>query len=185
MSKIDTNLYSRQITTFGIDTMSKLQNLRVLIIGMRGLGIEIAKNIILFGIKKVNILDENLVSINDLGSNFFLSEENISKPRDISSLPKLKELNSYVYVDIFRENIEKKINDFDVIIITEIMDTKYLFHINEICHDNKINFIYCLNFGLSCYIFSDFGNKHIITDPSGKEKKYILLKILINQGLLL
>ena len=184
MSKIDTNLYSRQITTFGIDTMSKIQNLRVLIIGMRGLGIEIAKNIILFGIKKVNILDENLVSINDLGSNFFLSEENISKPRDISSLPKLKELNSYVYVDIFRENIEKKINDFDVIIITEIMDTKYLFHINEICHDNKINFIYCLNLGLSCYIFSDFGNKHIITDPSGKEKKIYFIKNIDKSGII-
>ena len=47
MSEFDTNLYSRQIRTFGIDTMLKLKNLKVLILGMRGLGIEIAKNIIL------------------------------------------------------------------------------------------------------------------------------------------
>ncbi len=184
MKKIDTNLYSRQITTFGIGTMSKIQNLRVLIIGMRGLGIEIAKNIILFGIKEVKILDENNTLINDLGSNFFLSEENISKPRDISSLSKLKDLNSYVNVDIFRESLEEKINDFDVIIITEIMNTKYLFHINEICHNNKINFIYCLNLGLSCYIFTDFGEKHLIIDPSGTQRKLYFIKNIDKSGII-
>ena len=30
MSEFDTNLYSRQIRTFGIDTMLKLKNLKVL-----------------------------------------------------------------------------------------------------------------------------------------------------------
>ena len=58
MKDIDTNLYSRQIKTYGIETMLKLKNLRVLILGMRGLGIEIAKNIILSGVKEVKILDE-------------------------------------------------------------------------------------------------------------------------------
>ena len=88
MKKIDTNFYSRQIKTFGIETMAKIQNLRILIVGMRGLGLEIAKNIILSGVKEVKILDQNNVLINDLGSNFILSEESIGKPRDISCLPK-------------------------------------------------------------------------------------------------
>lgn len=35
MKNIDTNLYSRQIKTHGIETMSKLQNLRILIVGLR------------------------------------------------------------------------------------------------------------------------------------------------------
>ena len=55
MKNLDTNLYSRQIRTYGIETMAKLQNLRVLIIGMRGLGIELAKNVILSGVKEVKI----------------------------------------------------------------------------------------------------------------------------------
>jgi ubiquitin-activating enzyme E1 len=59
MNKLDTNFYSRQIKTFGIETMVKLQNLRILIIGMRGLGVEIAKNIVLSGVKEVKILDKN------------------------------------------------------------------------------------------------------------------------------
>ncbi len=47
--KIDTNLYSRQIGTFGLETMGKLVKMKVLIVGMRGLGVEIAKNLILAG----------------------------------------------------------------------------------------------------------------------------------------
>ena len=45
--KIDENLYSRQIFTYGKETMDKIVNMRILIIGLKGLGIEIAKNIIL------------------------------------------------------------------------------------------------------------------------------------------
>ena len=54
---IDLKLYSRQIGTFGLETMAKLIELRVLIIGMRGLGVETAKNLILAGPKKVDIWD--------------------------------------------------------------------------------------------------------------------------------
>ncbi len=55
--QIDTNLYSRQIGTFGIETMGKLIKMNVVIIGQRGLGVEIAKNLILAGPKSVPIYD--------------------------------------------------------------------------------------------------------------------------------
>ena len=181
---MDTNLYSRQIKTFGIETMNKLQNLKILIIGMRGLGVEIAKNIILSGVKEVKILDQNITQIEDLGSNFFLSEENLGKPRDISCLLKLKELNSYVNVDIFRGNLEENINIFDVIVISQIKNINYLFSLNQKCHDRNVKFIYCLNLGLSSFIFSDFGNTHIITDPSGKEKKIYYIENIDKSGII-
>jgi len=184
MSDFDTNLYSRQIRTFGIDTMLKLKNLKVLIVGMRGLGIEIAKNIVLSGVKEVKILDTNKTIINDLGNNFFLSEENIGKQRDISSLSKLRELNPYVNVDILQDDLEQKINDFDVIVITEIMKTEKLFSINENCHNKNVVFIYCLNLGLSCFVFCDFGETHIITDPNGKERQLYFIKNIEKSGII-
>ncbi len=48
-ANIDKNLYSRQIGTFGMETMGKLIKMKVLIVGMRGLGVECAKNLILAG----------------------------------------------------------------------------------------------------------------------------------------
>jgi len=56
--QIDTNLYSRQIGTYGIETMGKLMKLKVVMWGMRGLGVEVAKNLILAGPASVTIVDE-------------------------------------------------------------------------------------------------------------------------------
>ncbi len=69
--KVDTNLYSRQIGTFGMETMGKLIKMKILIVGMRGLGVETAKNIILVGPQEVQIFDKELVKINDLCGNFY------------------------------------------------------------------------------------------------------------------
>jgi ubiquitin-activating enzyme E1 len=39
--EIDTNLYSRQIGTFGMETMGKLIQMQVLVYGLRGVNIKI------------------------------------------------------------------------------------------------------------------------------------------------
>lgn len=73
-TEIDTNLYSRQIGTFGIETMGKLIKMNVVIVGMRGLGVEVAKNLILAGPRSVMLYDPETTKINDLGANFYLEE---------------------------------------------------------------------------------------------------------------
>lgn len=70
--------------------MEKIFQLIILIIGLRGLGVEIAKNIIVSGPSKVTIFDPNEVLIEDLGSNFYLSINELGKRRDESCLAKLQ-----------------------------------------------------------------------------------------------
>ena len=92
--KVDDNLYSRSILTYGMETMKKLSTLKVFIYGLRGLGIEVAKNIILNGCEEVSICDPTTVKINDLGSNFYLSENDVGKKRrDEACINKLAKLN--------------------------------------------------------------------------------------------
>ena len=71
--------------------MKKLIHLKILIVGLRGLGVEIAKNIILAGPNHVSIFDPEIVKINDLGANFYLSIDDIKnqKRRDEACLKKL------------------------------------------------------------------------------------------------
>ena len=177
--KINTDLYSRQIGAFGMETMRKLVQLKVLIIGMRGLGVEVAKNIILSGPKSVTIYDQCFPTINDLSSNFYISEKDVGKKfRDQACLDKLKELNPYVTVELLRFPVTndfmslfcKTILNFNVVVITELYNTNFLIKVNEECRKNNIKFIYALNLGLTGYIFSDFGEKHIIFDESGSTK---------------
>ena len=83
---LDMDLYSRQIGAFGLETMAKLTQMRVLIVGMGGVGVEIAKNICLAGPKRVTILDAGTAEAKDMGSNFFITEDDLGSRRGASSL---------------------------------------------------------------------------------------------------
>ena len=58
--------------------MGTLMKMNVLIVGCRGLGVETAKNLILAGPRSVTIYDPTTVTINDMGSNFYIKEENVA-----------------------------------------------------------------------------------------------------------
>jgi molybdopterin/thiamine biosynthesis adenylyltransferase len=97
--KLDENRYSRQIGAYGADTMAKLIKLRVLIVGLRGLGVEVAKNLVLAGPAAVTLHDESIVAIEDLGANFFLRPADVGVARRAPSVVRhLSELNSEVTV---------------------------------------------------------------------------------------
>ena len=169
--KIDENLYSRQIFTIGKETMDKIVNLKILIFGLRGLGIETAKNIILSGPKEVSISDKSICKINDLGANFYLNETNVNKNTlEESCINKLKELNPYVNVNIYKGSSTDDMKKYDIIIITEIKRIDEILNINNFCRQNKKYFIYALNFGLTGFLFNDFGNEHYIYDLNGEKK---------------
>ena len=111
--KVDDDLYSRSIFTYGMETMKRISTLKVLIIGMRGLGVETAKNILLSGPSEVDIFDPNKVKISDLGSNFFLSESDVDKVnRDEGCVEKLSELNKSVKVSVLKVEQKDNINDY-------------------------------------------------------------------------
>ena len=182
-SSIDKNfsLYSRQIIDLGQNTMKKLSKLRILILFVRGLGIEISKNIILSGPKSVSIFDPNITKINDLNSNFYLKEEDVDKKRrDEAVINNLKNLNEFVEVNYIKEytldGIIKLIpKNFDVVVLSELISKKKSIEIDNICRNNNIKFIYTTALGLTGFIFTDFGLEHIIYEKSNKEmKKYII-----------
>lgn len=183
--KIDEDLYSRQIIFLGIETMKKISQLKILIIGLRGLGVEIAKDIIVSGPNKVILFDPNKVIIEDLGSNFYLTEKDIGKRRDEACLEKLKKLNKYVLVDNIKEISHIKhimnfkdsiIQNYNVIVITEILSKEHILFLDSISRENRICLIYSAVCGLSSFIFTDFGPNFTIYDESYLKKRKFLIK---------
>ena len=57
------DLYSRQIGAYGIETMGKLVNMKVVLVGMQGVGVETAKNLILAGPGSVVLCDDEPTSV--------------------------------------------------------------------------------------------------------------------------
>lgn len=66
----EAQLYDRQIRLWGLDAQKRLRASRVLVAGLRGLGCEVAKNLVLSGVKSLRVLDGGTLSEEDLESNF-------------------------------------------------------------------------------------------------------------------
>src|SRR5271163_3048992 len=81
--EIDESLYSRQLYVLGHEAMKRMSASNILVVGLKGLGVEIAKNIALAGVKSLALYDPESVVISDLSSQFFLHAEDIGKPRDV------------------------------------------------------------------------------------------------------
>lgn len=83
----------------GIDAVAKQSKCSVFLSGVNSLGVEIAKNIILGGVKRFTIHDSEKVTYKDLSGQFFVGEKDIGKNRALASVNKIQELNYYVKVD--------------------------------------------------------------------------------------
>ena len=134
------------------------------------------------------IFDLSKVNIKDLGSNFYLSEEDVGKKnRDEASSWKLSRLNPYVKVTVLKiepktdmnEYIKaycEKIERYNVVVFTELHPMYFIDQIDQACRIKNIKVIYGMCLGLAGYIFTDFGPKHIIYDETGREIKTFLVK---------
>jgi len=87
-----------QLYVMGREAQRRMASSDVLIVGLNGLGVEVAKNVILAGVKSVTLHDTNPTSWSDLAAQFYLSEADIGKPRAAACVTKLAELNRYVKV---------------------------------------------------------------------------------------
>ncbi|XP_071960518.1 ubiquitin-like modifier-activating enzyme 1 isoform X2 [Antedon mediterranea] len=168
-TEIDEGLYSRQLYVLGHDAMKRMGRSDVLISGMKGLGIEIAKNVVLSGVKSVTIHDEGVVCMADLSSQFFLRKEDIGKKRAEVTSPRLAELNSYVPVSHHTTALnEAFVSNFQVVVLTNsTLDTQLA--LGEFCHSKGIHIIVADTRGLFGQIFCDFGKDFVVVDTTGEQ----------------
>uniref|UniRef100_A0A8C0DBK9 Ubiquitin-like modifier-activating enzyme 1 n=1 Tax=Balaenoptera musculus TaxID=9771 RepID=A0A8C0DBK9_BALMU len=171
---VDEGLYSRQLYVLGHEAMKHLQTSSVLVSGLRGLGVEIAKNIILGGVKAATLHDQGTAQWADLSSQFYLREEDIGKNRAEASQPRLAELNSYVPVTTYTGAlVDDFLSGFQVVVLTNSPLEDQL-RVGEFCHSHGIKLVVADTRGLpvvSFYgqLFCDFGEEMILTDSNGEQ----------------
>ncbi|XP_015379860.1 PREDICTED: ubiquitin-like modifier-activating enzyme 1 [Diuraphis noxia] len=175
VEEIDEGLYSRQLYVLGHEAMRKMATSDVLISGLGGLGVEVAKNVILGGVKSVTLHDSVVCTYSDLSSQFYLTENDIGKNRADISCPKLGELNSYVpvkaYTGILSESFLKQ---FKVVVLTETTLDEQL-RISEITHLNNIALIVGDTRGVFAQVFCDFGEDFNVIDTTGENSISVMV----------
>uniref|UniRef100_A0A8C1SWP9 Ubiquitin-like modifier-activating enzyme 6 n=1 Tax=Cyprinus carpio TaxID=7962 RepID=A0A8C1SWP9_CYPCA len=181
---IDDSLYSRQRYVLGDSAMQKMARSAVFLSGIGALGVEIAKNIVLAGVKAVTLHDCKRCEVWDLGTNFFIREEDVhsQKKRVEAVHSRVAELNPYVQVsvstDVLDENTDLSfLKRYQCVVLTE---TKLSLQkrIDRFCHSQQppIKFIGCDVFGICSRVFCDFGEAFEVSDPTGEEPKELFIQ---------
>nr|XP_046269244.1 ubiquitin-like modifier-activating enzyme 6 [Scatophagus argus]XP_046269252.1 ubiquitin-like modifier-activating enzyme 6 [Scatophagus argus] len=182
--EIDDSLYSRQRYVLGDSAMHQMAQSSVFLSGMGGLGIEIAKNIVLAGVKAVTLHDTKQCETWDLGSNFFIHKEDVmSQRRRVEAVcPRVTELNPYVHVDMSSCALDDTtdlsfLRKYQCVILTEARLSLQK-RVNEFCHSQQppIRFIGCDAYGICVRVFCDFGEEFEVSDPTGEEPKEIFIQ---------
>ncbi|XP_005364605.1 SUMO-activating enzyme subunit 1 isoform X2 [Microtus ochrogaster] len=135
--------YDRQIRLWGLEAQKRLRASRVLIVGMKGLGAGIAKNLILAGVKGLTMLDHEQVSPEDHGAQFLIRTGSVGQNRAEASLERAQNLNPMVDVKVDTEDIEKKpeafFTQFDAVCLT-CCSRDVIVKVDQICHRNSVKF---------------------------------------------
>ncbi|KAI3422227.1 hypothetical protein GPALN_012757 [Globodera pallida] len=179
LSTDETRIYDRQIRLWGMQAQNRLRNSSVLIIGLTGLGAEIAKNLMLAGLKSLTLMDDKEVTDEDYTSNFLLVH-GTKMNRAEASYENLKLLNPMVDLTVQTELPDNTSPDFYskfdlVIVVDQDYETTNL--INKKCRQNRIRFEAGSVFGWVGYAFFDFNN-HTFLISKPKEKEAIVESVL-------
>jgi len=168
---IDEGLYSRQLFVLGKEAMERMSRSSVLVSGLKGLGIEIAKNVILSGVKAVTLHDTENVTVADLGAQFFLRETDIGTNRATASYQRAAELNSYVSMSHETGQLtEEMVKEHSVVVLTNSSMEEQI-RVNEWCRSVTPNVAMIIADvrGLYAQIFTDFGPKFTVVDTTGEQ----------------
>lgn len=184
--EIDESLYSRQLYVLGHEAMKRMGSSNVLIVGLRGLGVEIAKNIALAGVKSLTLYDPKPAAIQDLSSQFFLHPEDVGQPRAKITVPRVSELNPYTPVNLHpSDSITddlSKLKSYQVVVLTD-QTLKDQLKIAEYCHENGIYVVITDTYGLFGSVFTDFGKKFTVGDATGENPLNGIIADIDSEGM--
>ena len=171
-----------QLYVLGHEAMRRMAASDVLISGMKGLGVEIAKNITLAGVKSVTIHDTGCVAVADLGAQFFLREDDIGKNRAEATLPRLAELNNYVPCSAYTGPLtDEFLARFECVVLTASPIAEQI-RVNEFARTHGISTIVAETAGLFGKVFCDFGDEFVCVDTNGEQPVSCHIAVMTQDG---
>ncbi|XP_068173591.1 SUMO-activating enzyme subunit 1 [Antennarius striatus] len=172
--------YDRQIRLWGLDAQKRLRGSRVLLAGLGGLGAEVAKNLVLAGVKGLTLLDHEKVSEESCRAQFLVPVMAQGENRAKASLERAQNLNPMVEVQADLDRIEDKPDDFflqfDVVCLTGC-SRDLMVRVDQFCSQRSIK-VFCGDvYGYCGYMFSNLGQEHNYVEETPK-----LVRVTGNDG---
>lgn len=166
--------YDRQIRLWGLDAQKRLRASRVLLAGLGGLGAEVAKNLILAGVKGLTLLDHEQVSEESCRAQFLVPVSAQGQNRAKASLERAQNLNPMVEVHADPAHIQDKPDDFflqfDAVVLTHC-SRDLMLHLDQLCSQHNIK-VFCGDvYGYYGYMFTNLGPQYEFVEEKPKVVK--------------
>ena len=182
MEQLDLEFYSREIFALGKEAMEKLSDTKVLVTGMSPLGSQVAKLLVLSGVKSVFVHDDGKVTGEDRKNVDLLRGVEVAGEvtRAQAVLGVLQAYNRRVTVnlvegDLFGVNLK----EFDLVVATD-KDITTLTKLSNLCREKSkhIGLIICESWGIMGSVFVDFNNEFLVYDKDGNDpESYMITNI--------
>uniref|UniRef100_A0A673YBZ6 NEDD8-activating enzyme E1 regulatory subunit n=1 Tax=Salmo trutta TaxID=8032 RepID=A0A673YBZ6_SALTR len=150
--------YDRQLRLWGDHGQEELENAHVCLINSTASGTEILKNLVLPGIGSFTIVDGHKVSGEDVGNNFFLSNNSIGRNRAQAATELLQELNTDVSGNFVEESPDKLLDNdpeffhrFTLVIGVQLPESTCL-RLGSVLWNANVPFLVCRTYGLVGYM---------------------------------
>ena len=110
MQDVELEIFSRQLilNEFNEKSFLELQNKKVTIIGMGGVGCPLAQYLISSGVKNLNIFDNDIIKKSNLNRQTLFTLKDINKNKISIAKKKLLQINPYANIKAFKKKITKK-----------------------------------------------------------------------------
>lgn len=135
-----------------------MRNVSILLVTMRALANEVAKNLVLAGIGSLTVLDPDDVVEDDLGSQFFISDPHVGQNRSQAAASAIQKLNPRVPVHVDTDNVCSKpssfFKKFDIVIVTDL-DLDSMQYVNNATRECGVPFYAAATYGIYGFIFAD------------------------------
>tara|TARA_Y100001958_G_C21181115_1_gene510958 strand:+ start:84 stop:827 length:744 start_codon:yes stop_codon:yes gene_type:complete len=143
LSNLDLKKFSRQIIIkkIGINGQKKINNSKILIIGMGGLGCPLLIYLANSGVKNIGIVDDDKITISNLNRQILFGEKDVGKYKVLVAKKKLKLMTNKIKLKVFKVkvnkyNIKTILKNYQIICDgTDNFKTRYL--INDYCKKMK------------------------------------------------
>lgn len=186
-SAIDEDLYSRQLYVLGHEAQRRMASSSVLLVGVDGVGVEIAKNLILAGLKSVTLYDPVPAATADLAAQFYLTPDHVASRtgRAAASLPLLESLNPYVSVSLLAADAAASVADAVaavaakytvVVLVNQSLATQTV--VDAACREADVKFMSVGAYGVFGSIFNDFGPKFVVSDVNGEQPRSVMISAI-------
>ena len=181
MNEEELEIFSRQLILNEFDEISfkMLQNKKISIVGMGGIGCPLAQYLICCGVKNLSFYDDDIIKKNNLNRQTLYTIRDINKKKTTIAKNKLLQINPHANINNFAKKIIK--NNLDLlkdssIIIDASDDWKTMKIINEYSSRNNIPLLSCsaVGFDIQLILFKNIKNKHLCLEcifPNEKEPR--------------